>query len=189
MRPAGPALPDLRRRQATGLREPNTATTAPISPVALSILQAKLPDGTYLIPVPQTILQSGSNAGMGFSSFSFPSDYNEDHCLPTVTMSVGRQHFFVAGYLSTNQPAPVSRRSGRGHGHAGDSRRGRSPGATRGETWALSLKLTSILTPRSRMKRALPTRALFSRPAASARPMRISFGMTPVDPFFPFPRK
>ena len=43
------------------------------NPVALRILQTKLPDGSYLIPVPQTILQSGANAGMGFSSFSLPS--------------------------------------------------------------------------------------------------------------------
>ena len=34
----------------------STATTAPINPVALRLLQMKTPDGGYLIPVPQTIL-------------------------------------------------------------------------------------------------------------------------------------
>jgi len=50
----------------------STAATAPINPVALKLLQLKSPDGTYLIPSPQTILTSGVNAGLGFSSYSLP---------------------------------------------------------------------------------------------------------------------
>jgi hypothetical protein len=56
----------------------STSTTAPINPAALAILQAKNPDGSYLIPVPQTILTSGANAGLGFSSYSLPSTYREN---------------------------------------------------------------------------------------------------------------
>ena len=41
----------------------------------------KEPDGAYLIPVPQTILTSGPNAGLGFSSYSLPSTYDENHFL------------------------------------------------------------------------------------------------------------
>ena len=37
-------------------RNQTTATTAPINPVALAMLQLKNPDGSYLVPVPQTIL-------------------------------------------------------------------------------------------------------------------------------------
>ena len=59
----------------------NTATTATINPVALRLLQMKLPDGSYLIPVPQTILTSGANAGLGFSSYSLPSTYDENQVL------------------------------------------------------------------------------------------------------------
>ena len=62
-------------------RNQTTATTAPINPVALAILQLKNPDGSYLVPVPQTILTSGANAGLGFSSYSLPSTYNENHYL------------------------------------------------------------------------------------------------------------
>ena len=40
-----------------------TATTAPINPVALGILQLKTAGGGWLVPVPQTLLASGSNAG------------------------------------------------------------------------------------------------------------------------------
>lgn len=57
----------------------NTATTAAISPVALKMLQAKAADGTYLIPSPQTLITSGANTGLGFSSYSMPSTYKENH--------------------------------------------------------------------------------------------------------------
>jgi hypothetical protein len=58
-----------------------TATTAPINPVALGILQLKTAGGGWLVPVPQTLLASGSNAGLGFSSYSLPSTYNENQYL------------------------------------------------------------------------------------------------------------
>ncbi len=59
----------------------STATTAPINPVALRLLQLKNPDGSYYIPNPQTILTSGANAGLGFSSYSLPSTYKENQAL------------------------------------------------------------------------------------------------------------
>src|SRR5262249_22991478 len=39
-----------------------------INPIALRILQSKLPDGTYRIPTPQSVISNGPNAGLGFSS-------------------------------------------------------------------------------------------------------------------------
>jgi hypothetical protein len=57
----------------------STSTTAPISAVALRLLQAKAADGSYLIPSPQTLISSGTNAGLGFSSYSMPSSYKEHH--------------------------------------------------------------------------------------------------------------
>ena len=45
------------------------------------MLQMKAADGSYLIPSPQTLLTSGSNAGLGFSSYSLPSTYDENHYL------------------------------------------------------------------------------------------------------------
>ena len=49
--------------------------------MALRILQLKNPDGSYLIPSPQTILTGGASAGLGFSSYSEPSTYNENQYL------------------------------------------------------------------------------------------------------------
>ena len=110
----------------------NTATTAPINPVALRILQTKLPDGSYLIPVPQTILTSGSNAGMGFSSFSFPSYLQRGSFRSQQRLcGVACQHLVVARLLFQNQPVPISGSAGRGDGDPGDPGRRFSPGAPR----------------------------------------------------------
>jgi hypothetical protein len=45
-----------------------------INSVALALLNKKLPDGTYAIPTPQTILPGG----VGESTYSFPGRYRED---------------------------------------------------------------------------------------------------------------
>ena len=45
-----------------------------INPVALALLQFKLPNGSYLIPTPQIILPNG----IGESSFSSPAKFSED---------------------------------------------------------------------------------------------------------------
>src|SRR5205807_264482 len=63
-----------------------------INPVALKLLQLKLADGSYLIPTPQTILFSGVNAGLGFSSYSIPSRYDEDQALANISYVISRKH-------------------------------------------------------------------------------------------------
>jgi hypothetical protein len=55
-----------------------------INPVALALLNFKLPDKTYAIPTPQTILPSG----VGESVYSFPGKYREDQ------FSVNLDHSF-----------------------------------------------------------------------------------------------
>jgi len=165
----------------------NTATTAPLSPVALRILETTLPDGSFLLPVPQTILQSGSNAGMGFSSFSFPSYYNEDHLVANsdvVASSVNTlswRGFFSRIHQRRSLGAPGGATVTPVLPGAG------SPQALHAKDAALSVKLTSALTP----KVANEARFAYTRTLQTARgvgtPDAESFGMTPVDPFFPFP--
>ena len=59
----------------------NTAETAGVNPVALRLLQTKDSAGRYLIPSPQTRIAGGPNAGLGFSTYSMPSTYQEHHFL------------------------------------------------------------------------------------------------------------
>ena len=79
-----PPLTNDRSQAALGALFANNtvATIAPdgsnISPVALAILQAKLPDGSYVIPTPQSINPSLPFASQGLASISEACPYSED---------------------------------------------------------------------------------------------------------------
>jgi hypothetical protein len=52
-----------------------------INPVALQLLQMKLPDGSYLMPTPQRIDSSQPFSRQGFSAFSNPCTFEEDQVM------------------------------------------------------------------------------------------------------------
>jgi len=52
-----------------------------INPVALQLLNFKLPNGSYLIPTPQTVSSAKPFASQGFSTLSEPCRYNADQFL------------------------------------------------------------------------------------------------------------
>jgi hypothetical protein len=52
-----------------------------INPVALALLNFKLPNDTFLIPTPQIVDSSRPFASQGFSAFSEPCNFNEDQGL------------------------------------------------------------------------------------------------------------
>lgn len=62
-----------------------------INPVALALLNAKLPGGSYLIPIPQTILPGG----VGESTYSIPARYREDQYTANID-----ENFSAADQLS-----------------------------------------------------------------------------------------
>lgn len=49
-----------------------------INPVALELLNFKLPDGSFLIPTPQTVDSTAPFAQQGFSAFTDPCSFEED---------------------------------------------------------------------------------------------------------------
>ena len=55
-----------------------------INPVALALLNFKLPDGAYLIPTPQTVNPGLPFATQGFSAFTEPCHFNEDQFVTNV---------------------------------------------------------------------------------------------------------
>ncbi len=72
--------------------------------MALALLNAKLPDGSYLIPSPQ-VIQNPSNVDTGgFSSFSLPSTFREDQALgnidwsPTAKQKFSERYFWARDY-------------------------------------------------------------------------------------------
>lgn len=165
----------------------STGATASLNPVALKLLQMKDGQGRYLIPSPQTVFPGGVNAGLGFSSFSMPSTYKENHFLGN------------ADYV---RPARNTL-SGRLFGATVDQLRtfgspGGYPGAPIvpgfGAAQALaatdvatSLRLTTQVSPAVVNEAA----AAYTRNRTDTdgidTPSAASIGMTPVSPLFPLP--
>ncbi|HXR97956.1 MAG TPA: TonB-dependent receptor [Terriglobales bacterium] len=52
-----------------------------INPVAVALLNAKLPDGSFLIPAPQVVQNAANVSTGGFSTFSLPSTFKENQLL------------------------------------------------------------------------------------------------------------
>jgi hypothetical protein len=111
-----------------------------INPVALNILNAKLPNSQYAIPAPQTILNPGTAQAVGFSYFTVPSTFREDQLMGNLD------------YLITNKEMLAMRyffdfgRQNNGFGATGGSLPGSGQTPLTGNHVA-TLRLTSTLTP------------------------------------------
>jgi len=72
-----------------------------INPVALSLLKFKLPDGSFLIPTPQTLDSTKPFASRGFSTFTQPCDYAEHQGSASLDSNISQKsrlagRFFIA---------------------------------------------------------------------------------------------
>ena len=72
-----------------------------INPVALTLLNFRLPDGSYLIPTPQTVDPSKPLTSSGFSAFTQPCNFAEDQGLGNLDTVISDKsqlaaRFFVA---------------------------------------------------------------------------------------------
>ncbi|HEY3836467.1 MAG TPA: TonB-dependent receptor, partial [Bryobacteraceae bacterium] len=165
----------------------STNTTTPINPVALRLLQMKNPDGSYYIPNPQTILTSGSNAGLGFSSYSRPSTYNENQALLNGDYLVSPKNTITArGYIAT---IDQFRTFGSPQGYPGAPMvpGPGTPQALGARDYVASVALTSMLTKRVvNEARVSLTRSVQSATGEDT-PSAASLGMTPADRLFPEP--
>lgn len=78
-----------------------------INQVAVNILNAKLPNGQFLYPTPQTILPDGS----GFSAFSVPATWNENQFMVNLDYVASSKHTLTERYFYSHnfeqQPFPA----------------------------------------------------------------------------------
>jgi hypothetical protein len=162
----------------------NTATTASINPVALALLQAHIGSG-YVIPTPQTILTSGANAGLGFSSYSFPSAYNEDQYLFNVDYVVSKKHTLSARTY-VGRVRELESFGGTVFASPLTPNVPGFPDLIKTQDFLGSLKLSSVFT--SNLANEL--RMTYTHtPGLATGPGDLSaatIGMTPVDPLFPY---
>lgn len=73
-----------------------------INPVALKLLNLKIPNGTFLIPTPQKITN-----GVGFSSFSLPGHFSEDQFLINTDYVISSKHRFTERYFYARDPQDI----------------------------------------------------------------------------------
>lgn len=71
-----------------------------INPVALALLNAKLPNGQFFIPTPQTI----QSDGVGFSVFSVPSTFSENQYMVNVDYKVTENNSLSGRYFQSHDP-------------------------------------------------------------------------------------
>ncbi|MBL0157060.1 MAG: TonB-dependent receptor [Bryobacterales bacterium] len=165
----------------------NTSTTAAISPVALRMLQAKAADGTFLIPTPQTLITSGSNAGLGFSSYSMPSKYNENHWIANSDYVVNAKHTLSGRLFTATVDQLRSFGSPGGYPGAPVVPGWGAPQALQATDVATSLKLTSTLTANVVNEATMAFTRNNTNAVGVGFPMAADFGITAVDPLFPHP--
>jgi len=168
-------------------RDQSTAATAPINPVALGLLQLKIPNGTYYIPNPQSILTAGANAGLGFSSYSLPSTYNEDQALLNADYLLSPKNTLtMRGYLAAIEQFRTFG-SPQGYPGAPMAPGPGTPQALGARDYVASVGLTSALTKSmGNESRVSLTRSLQSATGDNT-PTAASLGMTPADRLFPEP--
>ncbi|HEY6119953.1 MAG TPA: TonB-dependent receptor, partial [Pyrinomonadaceae bacterium] len=97
-----------------------------INPVALALLNFKLPDGTFLIPTPQTIDPSKPFARSGFSSFTQPCNFREDQGAGSLDY-IGSQKSRFAARLFVADSDELITFPGNGRNPAGNIRGFNSP--------------------------------------------------------------
>jgi hypothetical protein len=79
-----------------------------INPVALNLLNQKLPNGTYLIPTPQRFTTDANGNPIGSSTFSIPATANEDQYMINTDWVISAKHTlserYFLGVNPENQP-------------------------------------------------------------------------------------
>src|SRR5215472_4920281 len=79
-----------------------------INPVALALLNFKLPDGTFLIPTPQTINLSKPFAQQGFSAFTEPCQFTENQGLANADYAASAKSRFAGRLFLSNDSDTVT---------------------------------------------------------------------------------
>jgi outer membrane receptor protein involved in Fe transport len=73
-----------------------------INSISLALLQAKLPNGSYLIPTPQTVDPSLPFASQGTASITVPCTYNEDQFMTNLEYKQSDKSTLAARFFRAN---------------------------------------------------------------------------------------
>ena len=79
-----------------------------INPVALALLNFKLPDGSFLIPTPQKVDPMKPLASRGFSAFTEPCHFGEDQGLGNIDYVISGKSRLVARFFAADSNQTVT---------------------------------------------------------------------------------
>ena len=79
-----------------------------INPVALALLNFKLPDGSFLIPTPQTVDAAKPFASRGFSVFTQPCHFEEDQGLGSFDYVISESQRLAARFFAADSKQTVT---------------------------------------------------------------------------------
>jgi hypothetical protein len=143
----GPPLTDDRSRPALGRLFGGQAGAlggvaidpdgSNINPVAFSLLNSKLPDGSFLIPTPQTMDQSKPFASQGFSVFSEPCRFDEDQFLFNLDWELSSKNSLGSRFFIADSDQSVTFPGG-SLNPLGNTRGFESPGGSRFIVYSIS---------------------------------------------------
>lgn len=149
-----------------------------INPIALNILNAKLPNGQYAIPAPQTILNAGTPQAVGFSFFTVPSTFREDQLMANIDYLLSSKHALALRYFYDFG------RQNNGFGALSGTLPGSGQAPITGNHVA-TIRLTSTLTP-NMVNEARYTYYHLRAGVDTTDPLTApSVGIPPPAPFFP----
>ena len=114
-----------------------TSSGSNINPVALAFLNARLPNGQYVIPTPQTILPNGS----GFSTYSLPAYFTENQYVGDFDYQINDKNRIAAKTFFSHDPWQIPFSTS-----AGDNVPGFGENDDKAN-WNDTLILTSTITP------------------------------------------
>lgn len=79
-----------------------------INPVALQLLNYKLPNGSFLIPTPQTIDANKPFASQGFSALSEPCHFEEDQILLNLDWQISKKNSLSSRFFFANDDQRIT---------------------------------------------------------------------------------
>ena len=107
--PANNPVANTQTFTLTGTPNPATDQVAcdgsNISSVALALLNYKLPNGSYIIPSPQRILNQGTANEVGFSTYSDPASFNGNQEMMNVDYAIDAKNTLALKYFYDDSPA------------------------------------------------------------------------------------
>jgi len=109
-----------------------------INPVALAFLNARLPNGQYVIPTPQTVLSNGS----GFSTYALPAYFTENQYVGDFDYQINNNNRLAVKTFFSHDPTNIPFSTS-----AGDNVPGFGENDDKAN-WNDTIILTSTITPR-----------------------------------------